>query len=224
LQTKDNLYPHAVVFDLWKTLVPLPDDVKQGAFDATARALGEDPIIFAEPWQRTRKRRETEPLRAYLNWLRCDLETTWSEVMIDDAMRTRRQIHGAMFDAPTPDAVEVLKDLRERRLQTAIVSNASSDVREMLDSSPLANAVDHVVLSAEVSIMKPDPRIFQLVATALDVSADRCWYIGDGNDNELDGAAAAGMAPVLFDLGEGHGWPGKRVNRLSGLIRELPTR
>lgn len=212
----------AIVFDLWKTLVPLPDVVKQAAFNGTARALHETPSRLADSWQRSRVRRETGQLREYLLWLRAERGSTWTESMIDEAMQTRRQIHGAMFQTPTQGAVKVLSDLRTAGIPTAIVSNASSDVRDMFDKSPLAEAVDHIVLSAEVGIMKPDPQIFHVAATALGVAPDACLYLGDGNDHELDGAAAAGMTPILFDLGDGQTWSGRRVTRLRELIAEVP--
>ena len=211
----------AVVFDLWRTLVPLPDSVKQAAFNETARVLGEDPQTFAEPWRRTRRRRETEALGTYLRWLRDELQADWSTVMLDDAMKARHRIHSRMFRAPTRGAVELLSSLRIRGLRTAIVSNASSDVRTMIDRSPLQSGVDCVVLSAEVGVMKPDPKAFHLAAAAIDIPSAQCLFVGDGNDDELDGAAAAGMTPVLFDLGELRGWDGRRVNHLSDVLREV---
>jgi putative hydrolase of the HAD superfamily len=214
----------AVVFDLWKTLVPLPNSVKQAAFNETARVLDEDPHTLAGPWRRTRRRRETEPLGTYMRWLRDELQADWSTVMIEDAMKARHRIHGRMFRRPTRGAVELLSNLRKRGLRTAIVSNASSDVRTMIDGSPLQGAVDYVVLSAEVGVMKPDPKVFQLAAAAIDVPSAHCFFVGDGNDDELDGAAAAGMTPVLFDLGVLGGWEGRRVNHLSDVLREVEPR
>ncbi len=54
------------------------------------------------------------------------------------------------------------------------------------------------VFSCEVGLKKPDPRIYQLVAKQLAVKPESCLYIGDGSSNELSGATAVGMHPVLI--------------------------
>ncbi|MDH6111838.1 putative hydrolase of the HAD superfamily [Kitasatospora sp. MAP12-15] len=208
----------AVVFDLWKTLVPLPDEVKRRAFTETARALGQSPQQLAGPWSRTRVQRETGPLSRYLAALRVELNADWDEDQATEAMRVRRTTHGAGFATPALGAVQTLSRLHQGGLRIGLVSNCSSDVRSMLDSSALAPLLDTTVLSAEAGLMKPDPAIFRLAAERLGVDSSACLYVGDGNDNELDGAAQAGMAPILLDLAEGHPWAGARISTLADVL------
>lgn len=56
---------------------------------------------------------------------------------------------------------------------------------------------DAVVLSGEEGITKPDPAIFELMATRLDTSASSCVMIDDIVDN-CSGADAAGMRSIHF--------------------------
>jgi putative hydrolase of the HAD superfamily len=46
--------------------------------------------------------------------------------------------------------------------------------------------------------MKPDARIYGLACEALRVDASECFFVGDGANDELGGAAAVGMTPVLL--------------------------
>lgn len=66
--------------------------------------------------------------------------------------------------------------------------------------------------------MKPDLRIFQLAASRLGVEPIECFYVGDGADDELDGARAVGMDAILLRPGDTSpppGWPGPEVSSLS---------
>ena len=47
-------------------------------------------------------------------------------------------------------------------------------------------------------LQKPDPRIYRIAVEKLAVRPEACLYIGDGDGNELTGAAEAGMHPVLI--------------------------
>ena len=43
---------------------------------------------------------------------------------------------------------------------------------------------------------KPDPHIYQHAYKNLDVAPSDCIFIGDGNSDELQGAAQVGMSPL----------------------------
>jgi putative hydrolase of the HAD superfamily len=54
---------------------------------------------------------------------------------------------------------------------------------------------DHVIESAKIGLRKPDPRIYQMMVAALEVTPDRCIYLDDLGVN-LKPARAMGMATV----------------------------
>jgi putative hydrolase of the HAD superfamily len=211
----------ALVLDLWKTLVPLPVEVKRAAFLAAARALGEDPEVLAPIWRATRTERETGPMDGYLLKLRETLGRPWTDRMLATVAADRLRIHGAMFGDPLPGALALLTRAEASGRPTAVVSNGSSDVRAMFENSALAGPVVALVLSAEVGMMKPAPGIFRLAAATLSVPTDACIYVGDGNDYEMEGAAAVGMAAILLDLGDGHPWAGQRITNLDEPLLEV---
>jgi putative hydrolase of the HAD superfamily len=57
---------------------------------------------------------------------------------------------------------------------------------------------DIAVFSCTEGVKKPDLQIYKLAAEKLGVRPEDCLYIGDGSSNELTGAAAVGMHPVLI--------------------------
>ena len=85
-----------------------------------------------------------------------------------------------------PDAVGVLKALSDKGIRTAVVSNIAWDIREVLH--PAGAHADAYVLSFEVGVAKPDPRIFQAALERLGVQAADTVMVGDSVEN--DGAAS----------------------------------
>lgn len=189
----------AVVFDLWLTLIPFPGEARRSAFRLLAAALGVSVEELRPHWDATRSERETGDLARYLSRLGPRLGYTWSPAMIEAAMAARRSAHGACFAEPFSDGRAAIAGLRDRGILVGLVSNCTSDVRLAMVEHEMAGWFDAVILSAEVGIMKPAPEIFELAARRLDVEPAACLFVGDGGDDELDGAAAAGMTPLRYD-------------------------
>jgi epoxide hydrolase-like predicted phosphatase len=60
---------------------------------------------------------------------------------------------------------------------------------------------DAVVLSSEVHLVKPDPRIYELMATRLGLLPEECVMIDDVEAN-IDGAREAGMQGIVYQSNE----------------------
>ena len=104
---------------------------------------------------------------------------------------------------PFPDAAPALAALRKRGLTLVCVSNWDCALGEVLERSGLADRLDAVVTSAAAGARKPDPAIF---ATALELAgcdASEALHVGDTVGEDVEGAAAAGIAPLLLDRGGG---------------------
>lgn len=95
------------------------------------------------------------------------------------------------------ELVDYIRSLQSR-YRTGIISNAWDDVREMIVNRwKIADAFDQVILSAEVKICKPDPRIFQLALQRLEVAPEEAVFIDDFPRN-IEGAQAVGMHAIRF--------------------------
>jgi putative hydrolase of the HAD superfamily len=93
--------------------------------------------------------------------------------------------------------VDYIRGLRTR-YKTGLISNTLSDVRPTIENHwRLADAFDAIILSAEVGLMKPDPRIFHAALKALNVQSAEAIFVDDFVQN-VEGARAIGMVAVQF--------------------------
>ncbi len=97
-----------------------------------------------------------------------------------------------------PGAREVLAELRARGFRLGVVSNWDWTLPGVLQAVGLAGFFDYIGVSALEGVAKPDPRFFHIVLEALAVAPWEAIHIGDSED-DLEGAKAAGVKPVLFD-------------------------
>ena len=103
-------------------------------------------------------------------------------------------------------ALEMLSALRARGLKTAIISNGHTGVQSAkIEITGLKDAVDLVVISEDVGLRKPDPRIFQLAAERLGATPARCIFVGDNPEADVLGAEASGMTGIFYSAG--CSWP-----------------
>jgi putative hydrolase of the HAD superfamily len=136
-------------------------------------------------------------LEEYLRIVGARLGIRPTQKHLERVLTIRTDAHRRLF-VPRSDALATLTRLRALGLRAALVSNTSSEVPPLWHESPLAALVDVTVFSCTEGLMKPDRRIFQLAASRLGVEPIECFYVGDGADDELDGARAVGMDAILF--------------------------
>lgn len=100
-------------------------------------------------------------------------------------------------DLPDLQLLDYIKQLRGN-YTTAILSNANKGVLERkLGPEILKTFFDHVIVSADINIAKPDPLIYSLAAKRLGVSPEECVFVDD-NKSHLVPARQLGMRTVLF--------------------------
>ncbi|MFI9614797.1 HAD family hydrolase [Streptomyces sp. NPDC052023] len=105
----------------------------------------------------------------------------------------------ALAGAPSHADGTVVALLRRARalMPLVLVSNASVTLEADLEALGLSDLADHVVSSARVGLVKPDPRIYRIAADLAGVPLDRCLFVDDGLEN-VEAAAALGMTTVHF--------------------------
>jgi putative hydrolase of the HAD superfamily len=122
-----------------------------------------------------------------------------------------------------PDAVPALTELRRRRIKTLVVSNWDISLHAVLERLGVARLVGGVLTSAEAGARKPSPEIFARALATLGVSAGAALHVGDNLDEDIAGARAAGIEPVLISR---RGRVGRedvpQVVSLTELVERLP--
>ncbi len=83
---------------------------------------------------------------------------------------------GDRLDIELMDYIRALRP----RYRTALLSNAWPDLRRILQERwRILDAFDEVIISAEVGLMKPDPRIYHLAVERLGVTPTQAVFIDD---------------------------------------------
>ena len=163
-------------------------------FEGARQFPMEDPLDWAPAWQ--------QYLDGYItacgvpDELREDVHQHLDSEFADAALWLRE----------FPGAREGLQELAGRGVRLGIISNADGLIGQRLAEAEILQvgpgpgvAVECVIDSGNVGVMKPDPRIFHIALDAMDLPPNETWYIGDMPGIDVVGARKAGMRPVLMD-------------------------
>jgi putative hydrolase of the HAD superfamily len=104
-----------------------------------------------------------------------------------------------------PDAAPALGALRDRGLRLIAVSNWDCALPRVLERCGIERMLDGVVTSAEAGARKPDPAIFTAALELAGCEAGEALHVGDTADEDVAGARAAGIRPLLIDRDGGEG-------------------
>jgi len=78
--------------------------------------------------------------------------------------------------------------------------------RRKLVSTGMLNSLDDVIISEEVGLAKPDPRVYRLALDRVGASTarDEVWMVGDNPETDIKGALASGLhAAWVSPMGAG---------------------
>ncbi|MGQ4808278.1 Alpha-D-glucose 1-phosphate phosphatase YihX [Candidatus Entotheonellaceae bacterium PAL068K] len=90
-----------------------------------------------------------------------------------------------------------IDQLRAAGLRTALLSNFSTELRRHLTTHNLLHRFGHIVISAEIGVMKPTTAAYQAVLDRLAVPAPACVFIDDQPTN-IEAAQALGLHGIVF--------------------------
>jgi putative hydrolase of the HAD superfamily len=136
-----------------------------------------------------------------------------------DHVTARRVMLEALEFRPYPDVLPALAELRERGLTLVVASNWDCSLPDWLEPAGITELVDGVVTSAEVGAPKPHPRVFERALAIAGVAPSEALHVGDKVDNDVQGAATAGVRAILVQR---EGDPPAGVETVRSL-RELPA-
>jgi HAD superfamily hydrolase (TIGR01549 family) len=104
--------------------------------------------------------------------------------------------------APFPDVIDSMQRLRERGVKVGVLSNASSDLLDLLGTLGILDHCDFTVVSAIEGTKKPDRRIFEVALRRSGAEPPEAVHVGDMYVEDIVGARAVGVRPLLMDRGE----------------------
>jgi len=96
--------------------------------------------------------------------------------------------------------VELIRDLRAQGVLIGLLSNNTPDLAGELLEHKVLDLFDAQVISAEIGIMKPDPRPYELILQKLGVQPAEALFVDDFAEN-VEAARVVGMAAVHYQPG-----------------------
>lgn len=95
------------------------------------------------------------------------------------------------------DLTNLIRGLQDK-YQIALLSNASSVVvRHIMSQHDLESLFHEIVISSDVDMIKPDPKIFEHTLAKLGVKPSEAIFIDD-NIKNVEGAQAVGITGIQF--------------------------
>ena len=92
--------------------------------------------------------------------------------------------------------LDLLRSLRPER-KVGLISNAWSGLRAFISGQKFGDVFDEMIISAEVGLMKPDPRIYHLALDKLGVQPGESVFLDDVLVN-VEAARSVGMSAIQF--------------------------
>ena len=119
------------------------------------------------------------------------------------------------------DVIPTLDSLKAQGYRMGLISNWDSSLAPVIEGLGMTHYFETIISSAVVRMHKPMPEIFQLALNRLGISANEAAHVGDHVYADAEGAAGAGIMPLLLDRRDRHtSFEGLRIASLSE-IEEL---
>lgn len=210
----------SLLFDLWGTLAYHNTSI--GYFDTLLKLLGtEDEESFWAYYRNTWLIDSSAPLDQFISRMCAHFHAP--EGAADQIYGLT--IHDVECAELYPDVMEALKDLNNK-YKFGLVSNTGKLTREILRNLGVYDFFDHITLSCEIGILKPDTRIFYSVLSGLNVRPTDACMIGNNPMEDLYAAKRIGMKTVLVGRDnehETHGFVDITVNDLRDIREALSS-
>lgn len=189
-----------LIFDLFHTLAD-PDDFRPSGFrrlEAAAAVLGVPATVLETAWSDALADlvHGHDSVRGLLRRVARANGRPARTIDIAPAAEPIGRYQDLALLHPRPEAVGLLARLNDR--VKGMLTNCHDRDIEAWPGSPLAAQIDHAVFSTKSHVAKPEPESYQMVLDAMGVAAGAAVYVGNGGDDELAGAAAAGIGTIIL--------------------------
>lgn len=186
----------AVIFDMYETLITQYNN-PQYFGRHIAKDAGIEESVFMKSWESTEYDKTIgrmtfeDAVSKILKENNC-----YTDELFNKISYKRKTAKRDNFNHLNEQIIPLLEELKKKQIKIGLITNCYSDEVEAIRNSYLFKYFDVVCFSYEEGIKKPDEGIFNLCLKRLNLSADECFYVGDGGCCELEGAENVGMTVV----------------------------
>jgi len=186
--------PAGLILDYGNVLTRAKD---QTWMDGAARRLGADAAAFRAAYWQHRHAYDADLTAAEYGVLAASRPGAGALDAADLAWLSEADI--ASWSVYRDEVWALAAEFRAAGGRTAFLSNSGPEVMARVrEHWPLEARFDAVVISCEVGLSKPDPRIYQLCLDRLGLAAPTTLFVDDRADN-VEAAARVGLRTRQFE-------------------------
>lgn len=100
--------------------------------------------------------------------------------------------------AVNPQMYVLVEELREQQIPVALLSNVDERMSKLIRDFGLYAPFDPCLLSCDIGIEKPDPKIYEILLSKLNLPANQVVFIDDRPEN-IEAAKKIGLDAILFE-------------------------
>lgn len=200
----------AVLFDAAETLFTTRGSVGE-IYGSIAHQYGSEASAAAIQAAFVRQFHGAGPLsiQDQKRWWKDVLYRVFSEVgMVNNFDRFFDQVYDRFRDSEGwvlfPETVEVLAELKRRKLKVGVISNFDDRAYSVMRSLNILHFFDAVTLSSETGYCKPNREIFDAAVQALAMPPSEILLVGDSLHDDVEAAIRAGLSAILIDRRDRH--------------------
>ncbi len=184
--------PQAIVFDFGGVLTKTPNREILVRFICQSFGFSEEEFERINQEKRLFVKQggtDEEFWIAYAKTEKIELPHNWTE-SFKSTMIEAICIHSEMYDL-----VDTLKD---QKIPIALLSNIDERLARFIREFGLYQPFDPCLLSYEIGIEKPDPKVYELLLSTLNLPAQEVVFIDDLAEN-VEAAKTIGIDAILFE-------------------------
>jgi putative hydrolase of the HAD superfamily len=148
-----------------------------------------------------------------------DALSYWSTVLGDGAPDERSlerlvRLDVASWGILNAGTLEILTAAHRDGIALSLLSNAPYELADALDGHRALALFDHLLFSARIGAVKPEPAAFQAALETMSLRPEEVVFIDDRQEN-VEGAIRCGLRGILFTSADQlrevlalHGWSG----------------
>ena len=184
-----------VIFDFGNVLVQwCPDRVYGEYFGNEARAWWFFRHVIDLDWRQRIDAGESQD--------KCIAELQAKHPEYKEAIALYRDRWREMLVGEVPGMRELIEELKIQRYEIYGLTNWSMETfPEAREHFGILQMIDRYVVSGAEGLVKPDPRLFQVLLDRYGLKAEECIFIDDNPDN-VDAARQLGMEGIVFQGAE----------------------
>jgi putative hydrolase of the HAD superfamily len=210
----------AIIFDLWNTLVY---SEPPNSLDRFAEKIGKSmsDYSYLKVLERNLMLERYDDIEKVVKNILRELKIKPDEGLVKElgSILSEKDIEKIKT---YPGTIEALLKLKGRFRLGIISNDYDPGAFEVIDRKyNLRKTFDHIVLSYEVGMIKPDPGMFRIVLERFGVVPEEALMVGDSLKDDIEAAGKLGIKGVLFDIKNRHPEHPRRIRSLEELQEYL---